>query len=154
SVMLVIAACGNTDDDVQEEEDKEEEVAAEEEEHATEEAEEEEEPAEGEMDFTLAEEAFAVLEQNIIYTNEQGVDGYLEAVTSHLQEDTRDVIEQTFAQGQIEFEIIDYNFDSTSEDEVVISVLQTTVAIDTIPGFTDNLSELQHTLRQEDGEWK
>ncbi len=146
--MLVVAGCGDKDKDPVDDKPEEEE-----EKDADKESE-DEEPAEGEIDQAIAEEAFAVLEQNNDYANAQDVDGYLKAIPAEMQEEQREIVEEMFAQGQMEFEIIDYNFDAANEEEAVISVLQTTVAIDPIPGFQDNISEIQHTLRPEDGEWK
>lgn len=149
SLMLVVAGCGDKEEDPVDDQPEEEE----EEKDADEEAE-DEEPAEEEIDVAIAEEALDVLEQNNEYANAQDVDGYLQAIPADMQEQQREMIEEMFAQGQIELEIIDYNFDAANEEEAVISVLQTTVAIDDIPGFQDNISEIQHTLRPEDGEWK
>lgn len=145
--MLVVAGCG----------DKEEEEPVVQEEDTEKDAEEKEETSTsepGEINEKYAEEALTVLEENNEYANAQDVDGYLKAVPDDLKEQNREIIEETFAQGQLEFEVVDYQFESADEEEVVISVLQTTVAAEPLEGFQDNISEIQHTLRPENGEWK
>lgn len=145
--MLVVAGCG----------DKKEDEPVVKKEVAEKDTEEKEEPAASEpdeIDEKYAEEALAVLEENNEYANAQDLDGYLKAVPDDMKEQNREVIAEMFAQGTFEFEMVDYQFESANEDEVVISVLQTTTAIDEIEGFQDNISEIQHTMRPENGEWK
>lgn len=160
SMMLVVAGCGDKDED----KDEEDSVEENEDENGEDEEENEDEHAEGtdennlaengEVDQQIADEAFAVIKENNDYASAQDVDGYLKAVPEDMQEETRQIIEQTFSQGQIEYEIVDYQYESANENEVVISILQTTVAKEEIPGFEDNISELVHTLQPENGEWK
>ncbi len=153
--MLVVAGCGDKEEeepiDQQEDDDKDVEEVEQEDDEEKEGAA-KSEP--GEIDEQYAEEALAVLEENNKYANAQDVDGYLKAVPEEMKDQNRQIMEETFAQGKIDFEIVDYQFESANEKEVVISVLQTTVAAEPIEGFNDNISELQHVLRKEDGEWK
>lgn len=158
SMMFVVAGCGDKDEDKEEDPVEEEDENAEDEEENEDEngeGEEGNDPAEiGEVDQAIADEALAVLEENNNYANAQDIDGYLKAIPESMQEQMRQTLQQTFSQGQIEFEIVDYQYESANENEVVISVLQTTVAKEEIPGFEDNISELMHTLQPENGEWK
>lgn len=149
SMVLVVAGCGDKD------EDKEEKpVEEKEDEHAKDEENELAETGTGEVDEQIADEAFAVIEANNDYANAQDVEGYLKAVPADKQDETRQLIEETFAQGEIEFEILEHEYESANENEVVISVLQSTVAKEEIPGFEDNIAELVHTMQPENGEWK
>src|SRR5699024_9430438 len=124
SMMFVVAGCGDKDEDKEEDPvEEEEDENAEEEENEDENGEGEEgnDPAEiGEVDQAIADEALAVLEENNNYANAQDVDGYLKAIPESMQEQMRQSLQQTFSQGQIEFEIVDYQYESANENEVVI----------------------------------
>lgn len=147
SLMLVVAGCGDKEEE--KEEPKNEQEDEDKEKNAEEDKEDEEK-----TDEEIEKEVEKVVYDNIDYTNDEDVEGYLKAIPTEYQEETREQVEEMYAAGNIAYEILEHDFVSVSEDEVVIDVIQSTEAADEETQFDDNISEIRHTLRPEDGEWK
>lgn len=145
--MLVVAGCGDKEEE--KEEPKNEQEDEDKEKNAEEDKEDEEK-----TDEEIEKEVEKVVYDNIDYTNDEDVEGYLKAIPTEYQEETREQVEEMYAAGNIAYEILEHDFVSVSEDEVVIDVIQSTEAADEETQFDDNISEIRHTLRPEDGEWK
>lgn len=146
SLMFIFAGCG----------DKKEETSTKqpEEDTSTEVENDTDEELSEDINKESAEAALDVLEENMKYANAQDVDGYLKAIRKEEHDMTREVVEETFAQGKITFDMLESEIVSADEEYVEIGVVQTTVADEPIAGFEDNVMEILYTLTFEDDAWK
>ncbi|RKQ34701.1 hypothetical protein [Oceanobacillus halophilus] len=103
-----------------------------------------------------AEVAIAVVEDSLKYAQEEDLDGYLNTFVTDVQDDKRTVMEETFANFDLEYEIITTDVVIESTATMVLDFNLKTVATDVTEGqeFVDNIATVQYNMNKEDGEWK
>ena len=105
----------------------------------------------------LSEIALAVLEANLVYSETEDIDNYLNTLTSDQNiPSVIEGLEELFDTFDIEYELMDIEILSISPEEAVIQTEQKTVATYISDGylFNHNIATVTHTLINEDGNYR
>lgn len=104
-----------------------------------------------------AEDAVQVIERNLQYAQDEDMEGYLSTIVSKAHENTQSELEIFFELYDIEHTILSIEVMDQQSDQMLIRVEQQSVAVDVRPEaeqYRDHISEANHTLIIEDGQWK
>ncbi|WP_156291272.1 hypothetical protein [Oceanobacillus salinisoli] len=103
-----------------------------------------------------AQEAIQVVHDNIKFSEEEDLKGYVDTVSSEIKEEIQMLAADIFQNYDIENEILSTKVMEENEDTIVLQVEQKSVATYISEGneFEDNISIVQHVLNREVGEWK
>lgn len=108
-------------------------------------------------DSKAAAEAVDVIEQNLQYAQEEDMNGYLSTIVSEAHENTRSELQMFFELYDIEHTILRVEVLDQQLDQMLIQVEQQSVVIEAVSEaeqYRDHVSEANHTLVIENGQWK